>query len=97
MPPLVGRSVVNCGGPSLIHTLGSASRAEGSAAQLLLIEGKFATHVTQACAASSCLHRSEKRMIAMTPRADIYTVSPEIFNAWYAFSMRSEERRVGKV
>jgi AhpD family alkylhydroperoxidase len=25
-------------------------------------------------------------MIAMTPRADIYTVSPEIFKAWYALS-----------
>jgi len=32
----------------------------------------------------------------MTPRADIYTVSPAIFKAWYAFSMQVEESGLEK-
>src|SRR3546814_20061769 len=35
-------------------------------------------------------------MIAMTPRADIYTVSPEIFKAWYAFSMQVGDSGIEK-
>ncbi|MGE4430732.1 MAG: carboxymuconolactone decarboxylase family protein [Sphingobium sp.] len=32
----------------------------------------------------------------MTPRADIYTLSPEIFNAWYAFSTQVGESGLEK-
>lgn len=32
----------------------------------------------------------------MTPRADIYTVSPELFKAWYAFSTQVAESGIEK-
>jgi AhpD family alkylhydroperoxidase len=36
------------------------------------------------------------KVIAMTPRADIYKVSPDIFNAWYAFSVQVGESGLEK-
>lgn len=32
----------------------------------------------------------------MTPRADIYTLAPDLFKAWYAFSMKVEESGLEK-
>lgn len=32
----------------------------------------------------------------MTPRADIYSVSPELFNAWFAFSAKVAESGIEK-
>ena len=38
----------------------------------------------------------ERKTIAMTPRADIYSVSPEIFKAWFAFSTLAGESGLEK-
>jgi hypothetical protein len=36
------------------------------------------------------------RMTLMTPRADIYTISPAIFKAWYALSVQVGESGLEK-